>query len=140
MRARRVPFFSMLWRLAARSASASRQKLQPEWRRKTNSTGRSLERAARLLPLLVSVSFSRVDSSGNVSAPASLRYAVQACLRMSAKGTHQMRSLVMQFSAKAHGNCSVHSAWIMPSGPKTFPRNPTSTIGQCRTGSKAAMA
>ena len=54
---------------------------------------------------------------------------------MEANGTHQIKSLVMIVAPHAQGRLPLIAASRKPMGPKILPRNPTSTMGQCRKGS-----
>jgi hypothetical protein len=54
-------------------------------------------------------------------------------------GTHQIRSFVTIVQPHDHGSWSVVTAMAKPIGPNTLPSMPTSTIGQWRHGSLAAI-
>ena len=55
-----------------------------------------------------------------------------ASFRISTKGIHQRRSLVNSVTPNRGGKTPFQSDQAKPIGPKIFPSNPTSTIGQCR--------
>lgn len=63
--------------------------------------------------------------------------ALAACHRIMAKGIHHRRSFVRIVTPIDQGSWPRIAASTKPMGPRIFPSRPTSTIGQCRDGSRA---
>ena len=106
----RRPAASIRGRAAARSAIASRQKMQPVCRSSTSSRGDSRETSASDRPVCVVASASAAARSGR-SEPAAVSVLTRkACQRIAPNGIHQMRSFVGRVTPKAGGTVP----WITP--------------------------
>ena len=135
---KRVPLASISLRFSVRSPNASRQNIQPWWRRNTKRTGDSRLSSSRVTPALVRVRMARPRISEDTQR---FRPSAASCAarRTVTKIGIQTKSLAI---AKTRARCGSAPREIKASVPAKAPDFATSasaTMPQCRAGSLAAI-